>query len=70
MTAESMVNALKTKGYLERNETKPELAIPEPSKDYRGLSDALRDFDGSLHIHLSKATALQGLNAILEKELI
>ncbi len=68
MTPESMVQALKAKGYLPRD--KVDKAPADTSKDYAGLYAALKDYDGELHIHLhkSKDLSLQDLALTLQLE--
>lgn len=62
MTPESMVQALKAKGYL----PKAEMNLPEKpdSSDYNSLYSALSNFKGDLHIHLEKS--LIDLNTALK----
>lgn len=62
MTPEAMVQALKAKGYLPKEEvTEPAVAeiatapVPRPQSEYKALFNALKKFEGELHIHLAKA---------------
>lgn len=66
MTAESIVQALKAKGYLPRQVAENKEITPK-ANDYAGLYDALKNFDGQLHLHLAKA---KELNDELCKDLI
>lgn len=55
MTVEVIVQILRTKGYfgIENKQLAPQVA-PE-SGDYSGLYEALKTFDGTLHLHLAKS---------------
>lgn len=64
MTPEAMVQALKAKGYIPRHEkdTQEVTALAENkaeeaknNNDYKGLYEALKTFDGELHLHLHKS---------------
>jgi hypothetical protein len=66
MTPESIVQALKMKGYLPRANMEVKEASPK-ANDYAGLYSALKNFDGELHLHLAKA---KELNDELSKDLI
>lgn len=53
MTPESMVQALKAKGYLPRKQAEP---VENPKlKEFSELFEALKDHEGDLHIHLHKS---------------
>jgi 8-oxo-dGTP pyrophosphatase MutT (NUDIX family) len=70
MTPEAMVTALRAKEYLPKAQSSTR-QVEEP-KDYAGLYDALKNFQGDLHIHLEKSTAnspLEDLNLALQKVL-
>ncbi len=70
MTPESMVQALKAKGYLPRDKAEP--AQSESPKDFAGLYSALKEYEGELHIHLhkSKTTDLDALALALQLEML
>lgn len=69
MTPESMIQALKAKGYLPKDKADPISEIKE-DKDFKGLYEALKNFDGELHLHLhkSKEQDLQELALTLQLE--
>lgn len=54
MTPEAMVQALKAKGYLPRDKESSTHQVKD-SKDFGGLYEALKNFDGELHVHLHKS---------------
>lgn len=67
MTPESMVQALKAKGYIRIESSAPPSPAPmetKPAQDYKGLFNALKRFQGDLHIHLAKSlyAALKNTN--------
>jgi len=76
MTFESMVQGLKAKLYLPKAEpveiVQPVVAQPEPElrQDFKGLFNALKRFQGDLHLHLAKAMTAKPIETLVKNDKI